>query len=182
MPVLSSNGTHRSRLDIVLGRDQEAPRPMGETQRHGLAIRGHAASAGAWPEGAEAEEHHEMIRRLILLWANVKYWWENGTSEPRIAGCSGTERCAPIRRLPTATSPRPTATLTVNTASACASGTLHYCDVLSLRSRGLRSHMSLQAARSGAFSDPESRRPRRRRECPGVHASPAPDQLSGGDE
>jgi hypothetical protein len=49
---------------------------MGETQRHGLAIRGHAASAGAWPEGAEAEEHHEMIRRLILLWANVKYWWE----------------------------------------------------------------------------------------------------------
>jgi hypothetical protein len=48
-------------------------------------------------------------------------------SEPRIAGCSGIERCAPIPRATTGLSPRrPIATLTVNTASACASRTLRY--------------------------------------------------------
>jgi hypothetical protein len=57
-----------------------------------------------------------MIRRLFQLWANVKYWWD-GLSELRIAGCSGTERCAPIRRVTTGLSPRPIATQTANTAS-----------------------------------------------------------------
>jgi hypothetical protein len=62
-----------------------------------------------------------MIRRLFQLWANVKYWWD-GLSELRIAGCSGTERCAPIRRVTTGACLRPIATLSVNTASAVIGG------------------------------------------------------------
>jgi hypothetical protein len=47
-------------------------------------------------------------------------------SEQRTVGCSRTERCAPIRRASTGAKRPIATTLTVNTASACASRRLRY--------------------------------------------------------
>ena len=83
-----------------------------------------------------------MIRRLI--------GGKHGMSELRIAGCSGTERCVPIRRVTTGASPRPIATLTVNAASACESRRLRYGEAALESPRPLIAPQPPPPARSGA--------------------------------
>jgi hypothetical protein len=86
-----------------------------------------------------------------MLWANVNYCGKLGMSEPRIAGCSGTERCAPIGRVTTRTCPRPITTLTVNAASACGSRKRRYAErALSQKSERPPISASKPPVRSGA--------------------------------